>query len=181
MVPSSSGLEGQCKQENGAWYMWRKEVQLCESQWQLLAWKGLATEQSRQKAKFQAGSWGEGGMTNHHKALQRYVFGMVAILPVSTLPVHTGNLWCHDLPHAFSCPLLISLIDLSITWWLVIYLSNMSSCIHFTSFSVDTMKQSSHTNKTETTGNFSQTYPIQAVTRLVWNCIYVNTDTWFIP
>jgi len=51
----------------------------------------------------------------------------------------------------------------------------------FTSFSVDTMKQTSHTNKTETTGNFSQMYPIQAVTRLVWNCIYVNTDTWFIP
>jgi len=117
------------------------------------------------------------GMTNHHKALQRYVFGMVAFLPVSTQPVCTCNLWCHYLPHAFSCPLLISFIDLPIKWWIVIYLSTMSSCIHFTSSSVDTMKQTSHTNKTETTVNFSQMYPIQAVTRLVWNCIYVNTDT----
>jgi hypothetical protein len=32
--------------------------------------------------KLQGGRW---GMTNHHKALQRYVFGMVAFLSVSTL------------------------------------------------------------------------------------------------
>jgi hypothetical protein len=58
-------------------------VQLRESQGQLLTWKGLATEKSRQKTKLQEGSW-EGGMTNHHKALQGYVFGMAAFLPVST-------------------------------------------------------------------------------------------------
>lgn len=54
-------------------------MQLCKSQWQMLAWKGLAPEKSRQKAKLQEGKWG-GGMTNHHKALQRYVFRMVAFL-----------------------------------------------------------------------------------------------------
>jgi hypothetical protein len=53
--------------------MRRKDMQLCKSQW-----KGLATEKSKQKAKLQEGRWG--GMTNHHKALQRYVFRMVAFL-----------------------------------------------------------------------------------------------------
>lgn len=103
--------------------MWRKDSKLYVSQWQLLAWKGLFWQQNNPgKNQSYRKEYEEGGMTKHHKALQRYVFGMVAFLPVGTLPMHTCNLRCHDFPHAFSCPLLLSgLIYLLNGDWLFIY------------------------------------------------------------
>lgn len=95
---------------------------------------------------------------------------------------YTANAYLQPMVSWFSSCIFLSItpfwIAVSIKWWLVIYLSNMSSCTYFTSSSVDTMTQTSHTNKTVSTVNLSKMYPIQAVTRLVWNCIFfADTDT----
>jgi hypothetical protein len=155
-----------------------EETCSCVSQWQMLAWRELFWQQKnpgkKQSYKVTGKKLGVGGDQSPQGTTE--VLSLAGCLLACR---YTASVYLQLVSWSSPCIFLYftPLIDLTMNWWLVIYLSSMSSCTHFTSSSVDTMKQTRHTHKTKTIVNLSKMYPTQAVTRLVWNCISADTDT----